>query len=97
MAAAAARQGADALRRPLHARGRAHVIAATGASQFEFLDALEILCIVPDARKAQAVRDCLEGPVTPQHPASILQRHPGTTVYLDAPSAALLTKAKDQR
>ena len=40
MAAAAARQGADALRRAIHARGRAHVIAATGASQFEFLDAL---------------------------------------------------------
>ena len=63
----------------------------------QILDADEILCIVPDARKAQAVRDCLEGPVSPQHPASILQRHPGTTVYLDAPSAALLTKGKDQR
>ena len=238
MAAAAARQAADALRRALHARGKAHVIAATGASQFEFLDALvkapgidwsrtvlfhldeyvglpathpasfrrylrerivnrvggefhfiegdapdpqaeaarvgalirahpidvafvgigenghlafndppadfetrepylvvsldeacrrqqlgegwfarledvparaismsirqildadEILCIVPDARKAQAVRDCLEGPVTAQHPASILQRHPCTTVYLDAPAAALLTRGKDRR
>ena len=63
----------------------------------QILDADEILCIVPDARKAQAVRDCLEGAVSPQHPASILQRHPATTVYLDAPSAALLTMGKDQR
>ena len=30
MAAAAGRQAADALRRALHARGKAHVIAATG-------------------------------------------------------------------
>ena len=52
---------------------------------------------MPDARKAQAVRDCLEGPVSPQHPASILQQHPGTTVYLDAPAAALLAKARDPR
>ena len=63
----------------------------------QILDSAEILCIVPDARKAQAVHDCLEGPVSPQHPASILQRHPGTTVYLDAASAALLTRGKDKR
>jgi len=63
----------------------------------QILDAAEILCIVPDARKARAVHDCLEGPVSPQHPASILQRHPGTTVYLDAASAALLTRGKDKR
>jgi glucosamine-6-phosphate deaminase len=63
----------------------------------QILDADEILCIVPDARKAPAVRDCLEGPVSPQHPASILQQHPGTTVYLDAPAAALLTKGKGLR
>ena len=63
----------------------------------QILDSAEILCIVPDARKARAVHDCLEGPVSPQHPASILQRHPGTTVYLDAASAALLTRGKDKR
>ena len=63
----------------------------------QILDAAEILCIVPDARKARAVHDCLEGPVSPQHPASILQRHPGATVYLDAASAALLTRGKDKR
>lgn len=50
----------------------------------------EIVCVVPDARKAQAVRDCLQGEVSPMHPASALQRHARTTVFLDSDSAALL-------
>lgn len=56
----------------------------------QILAAREIICVVPDARKAEAVKRCLEGPVTPDAPASILQTHPGTTVYLDAASSALL-------
>ena len=56
----------------------------------EILKARAILCVVPDARKAQAVRDCLEGEVSPWHPASALQRHAATTVFLDTESAALL-------
>lgn len=51
-----------------------------------------ILCSVPDARKAEAVRASLQGPVTPDVPASILQEHPDTTVYLDTASAALLRR-----
>lgn len=62
----------------------------------QILKSEEILCIVPDARKARAVRDCLEGEVTPRHPASILQSHPRTTVYLDEPSAALLKRERTQ-
>ena len=46
---------------------------------------------VPDARKARAVQACLEGPVSPQAPASILQTHPDTTVFLDPDSASLLS------
>jgi glucosamine-6-phosphate deaminase len=57
----------------------------------QILKSSEIVAVVPDARKAQAVHDCLEAPVSPQHPASILQRHPRTTVYLDELAAALLT------
>lgn len=49
-----------------------------------------ILCSAPDARKARPVQATVEGPVTPQVPASILQRHPNTTLYLDPASAALL-------
>lgn len=56
----------------------------------QLLQAEAILTIVPDARKARAVRDCLAGPVDPLAPASILQTHARTTVYLDRDSAALL-------
>jgi glucosamine-6-phosphate deaminase len=56
----------------------------------QILKSGEILCIVPDARKAKAVAACLEGPVTPDHPASILQEHRRTTVYLDLASSKLL-------
>jgi glucosamine-6-phosphate deaminase len=60
----------------------------------QLLKSREILGMVPDARKARAVRDCLEGEVSPLHPASILQRHPRTTVFLDAASASLLQRAR---
>jgi glucosamine-6-phosphate deaminase len=46
---------------------------------------------VPDARKARAVQAAVEGPETPDHPASALQRHPDCTLYLDPPSASLLS------
>jgi len=49
-----------------------------------------IVCTVPDFRKAQAVRDCLGGEVTPLHPASILQTHPACWCFLDKSSASLL-------
>ena len=51
-----------------------------------------IVLSVPDARKAQAVKDALEGEITPLHPASILQRHPNTVLFLDPPAASLLKK-----
>lgn len=57
----------------------------------QILKASEILVIVPDARKARAVRDCLVGEITPLHPASILRRHANTTVFLDRDSSALLS------
>jgi glucosamine-6-phosphate deaminase len=51
-----------------------------------------IICSVPDERKAQAVRDTLEGPVTPAVPASILQRHADCRLHLDRAAAALLRR-----
>jgi len=51
-----------------------------------------IVCSVPDKRKAEAVKNCLEGEVTNLHPASILQKHSDCTIYLDKDSASLLTK-----
>jgi glucosamine-6-phosphate deaminase len=56
----------------------------------QILKAEEIICIAPDARKAQAVKACFEGPVSPEAPASILRTHPQTTIYLDRQSASTL-------
>jgi glucosamine-6-phosphate deaminase len=56
----------------------------------QILKTRSIVCTVPEERKAEAVRAALEGPVTPQVPASILQRHPSVTLYLDQESASLL-------
>jgi glucosamine-6-phosphate deaminase len=59
----------------------------------QILKAKEIVAVVPDSRKAKAVKACLEGEINPMAPASILRRHQNTTVYLDKNSAALLTQA----
>jgi len=59
----------------------------------QILKSRAIICTVPDARKAQAVKACLEGPITPLAPASILREHGACTVYLDPPAASLLTVA----
>ena len=56
----------------------------------QVLKAKEIVAIVPDARKAQAVAKCFGGEISPMAPASILRRHPNAVVYLDKNSAALL-------
>jgi glucosamine-6-phosphate deaminase len=56
----------------------------------QLLKAGEIVCVVPDARKARAVHECLEGEVSPMHPASALQTHALTTVFLDPDAASLL-------
>jgi glucosamine-6-phosphate deaminase len=53
-----------------------------------------IICTVPDKRKAKAVKQCLEGEISPWHPASILRRHSNTFLYLDRDSASLLEKRK---
>ena len=58
----------------------------------QILKSQRIVCVVPDARKARAVRDCLEKEVSPLMPASILRTHPRTTLYLDRASASLLSQ-----
>jgi len=66
---------------------------AISMSVCQILKAKELLAVVPDRRKAEAVRACVEGEITPMVPASILRRHPNVTIYLDAPSASLLSPA----
>jgi glucosamine-6-phosphate deaminase len=56
----------------------------------QILKTKKILCIVPEARKAAAVKACFEGEISPLAPASILRTHPKTTVYVDIHSAARL-------
>lgn len=63
---------------------------AISMSARQILKAKEILAVVPDQRKAQAVKACFEAEISPMAPASILRRHPNATVYLDSHSASLL-------
>jgi glucosamine-6-phosphate deaminase len=59
----------------------------------QILRAREIIAVVPDARKAKAVRACFEDEISPLAPASILRQHRTATVYLDSESANLLDVA----
>jgi len=63
---------------------------AISMSVRQILRSNEIIVVVPDTRKARAVKACLEGEISPMMPASILRNHPNTTIYLDEDSAALL-------
>ena len=56
------------------------------------MQATQIILNVPGRNKAEAVRRTIEGPVTPDCPASILQRHPNATIYLDQDSGSLLKR-----
>ncbi len=49
-----------------------------------------ILCSVPDKRKAEAVRNSVEGEVSVNVPASVLQKHGNVTLYLDDAAASIL-------
>jgi glucosamine-6-phosphate deaminase len=66
---------------------------ALSMSVRQILDSSAIVCVVPDARKAAAVRGSLEGAITPDVPASILRQHPNVTVYLDREAAGELKDA----
>lgn len=64
---------------------------AISMSVRQIMRSKQIIVPVPDTRKAQAVKACLEGEVGPMMPASILRNHPNASIYLDAESASLLT------
>lgn len=54
------------------------------------LNALRSLLIFLAKQRAPTENPALEGPVTPEASASILQRHPTVKFYLDRESASLL-------
>jgi glucosamine-6-phosphate deaminase len=64
---------------------------AISMSVRQILKAKELLAVAPDSRKAEAVKACVEGEISPMAPASILRTHPNATLYLDSNSVALLT------
>jgi glucosamine-6-phosphate deaminase len=59
----------------------------------QILKSSEIIAVVPETRKAHAVKLCFEGEISPMAPASILRTHPAATIYLDKDSASLLSPA----
>ncbi|QEG43381.1 glucosamine-6-phosphate deaminase [Roseimaritima ulvae] len=66
---------------------------AISMSVQQIMKSRAIICSVPDARKAAAVQAAVEGPVTPDLPASILQKHANCTLLLDPPAAEKLSEA----
>ncbi len=66
---------------------------AISMSVRQIMKAREILAIVPESRKALAVKACFEGEISAMAPASILRTHANTNVYLDKESASLLNSA----
>ena len=55
------------------------------------LAASHMLCIVPEARKAEAVRSCLLEPVSESRPGSILRTTHHAKLFLDQESASMLS------
>jgi glucosamine-6-phosphate deaminase len=64
---------------------------AISMSVRQVLKASEILAVVPGPRKAEAIRACMEGAISPEAPASVLRTHDRAVIYLDHASAALLS------
>lgn len=57
----------------------------------QLLKAKAVITLVPDERKAAATQRCLEGPISPDAPASILRKHSGNHFYLDQAGASQLS------
>jgi len=57
----------------------------------QIMKSKNIICTVPDSRKAQAVKDCFGNQnISPEYPASILKNHQNCIVFLDEKSATYL-------
>lgn len=66
---------------------------AISMSMSQILKSKAIVCTVPDERKAAAVKSTIEcAKPTVDVPASFMQNHPATTMFLDDNSASLLSK-----
>ena len=52
--------------------------------------ARKIVVVVSGADKADILKKVVEGPITPQVPASVLQLHPDVTIVADEAAASKL-------
>jgi len=64
---------------------------AISISVKQIMQSGRLICSVPDLRKAAAVKNCLEQPVSNLNPASILQLHAECQLFLDEAAASLLS------
>jgi len=80
-----------------HQPGDAVPQRAVSMSIRQMLRSRHVVLSVPDARKAPAVRAAVEGEVSPNCPASVLQRHESCALYLDPPAASLLSQPDRHR
>jgi glucosamine-6-phosphate deaminase len=62
----------------------------------QIMKSQHIICSVPDERKAEAVKNCLESEVSNRHPSSILQNHSSCSIFLDEGSAKMLTRTLEK-
>ncbi len=72
-------------------------LRAISMSVQQILKSRYIICSVPGARKAIAVKNTLEKPISNLYPASILRKHPNCTVYLDEEAAVMLDPATKEK
>lgn len=60
----------------------------------QIMKSKNIICTVPDRRKAQTVKNCLDDEVSPADPASVLRKHDNVLMFIDENAAALLKGSK---
>lgn len=58
----------------------------------QIMSAKKVILIATGPKKAEAIKNMIEGPVTAQVPASILQKHDDVIIFLDEAAASLLSK-----
>jgi len=65
---------------------------AISMSVQQLMKSKHIICSVPDQRKARALKNSFEQPVSNMYPASILRRHADCRFFLDVFSVSLLSR-----
>lgn len=58
----------------------------------DIMESKQVLLVASGERKAQAVKDTIEGPIDERCPATILRAHPNAIFIIDEAAGSLLTK-----